>query len=261
MATNREIVAIIQARMGSSRLPGKVMLNIENEPVISHVYKRVDASKLVHKTVIATSSSKDDDVISKFCFENNISCFRGSLEDVLSRYYFASIQYPCSHVVRITADCPVIDPAIIDKLIQYHLDGGFDYSYLYGQYPDGLDCCIFNWSTLKKAHQNAKLNYEREHVGPYIENNKDLFKIGKLELFKGLGHMRWTLDEEKDFEFLKEIFKRLNHITPFFNYKDILSTIENDPMLLKINSGIIRNEGLIKSINNEIKSNSDKHEN
>ena len=92
---------------------------------------------------------KDDDVISKFCFENNISCC-GSLEDVLSRYYFASIQYPCSHVVRITADCPVIDPAIIDKLVQYHLDGGFDYSYLYGQYPDGLDCCIFNWSTLKK---------------------------------------------------------------------------------------------------------------
>lgn len=253
MVGSRKIIAIIQARMSSSRLPGKVMLNIEHEPTIQHVYKRVSGAKSIDKVIVATSTNEDDNQIVKWCIENNAHVFRGSLEDVLSRYYHASEAFPCTHVVRITADCPVIDPNIIDQLIDFHLAGNYEYSSLHGDYPDGLDCCIFNKSALNYIFENAKLNYEREHVGPYIENNKNLFRIGRLEIFEGLSHHRWTLDEPEDLIFLKEIFKRLKSKKPFFYYQDILHELKKDPMLLKINNGIIRNEGLLKSIAQESK--------
>ena len=172
------VVAIIQARMSSSRLPGKVLLPLVEKPVLAHVIERLSYSRLIEKIVVATSVDSSDDPIANFCRENHVLCFRGSLEDVLDRYYRAAIENHADSVVRITADCPVIDPVVVDAVITGFLSGNYDLFGLDGEFPDGLDCTVFSLSALKKARLNAKLKSEREHVGPYIENSPHLFQNG-----------------------------------------------------------------------------------
>ena len=251
MAKQLKVIAIVQARMSSSRLPGKVLMPLGGLPVIYHVTRRSERANLVDKVVVATSTLPDDDEIYAWCENNRVSCFRGSLDDVLGRYYGASQAFDCDAVVRITADCPVIDPTIIDELINFHAAGNYDYSSLSGEYPDGLDCCIFSKEALASSHVNATHQYEREHVGPYIESNPDKYKSGKFNKFEGLEHHRWTLDEPEDLEFLSKIFDMLMPKNIFFDHQDILNLLNEYPMLLKINNGIIRNQGLIDSLKNE----------
>ena len=245
------VVAIIQARMSSTRLPGKVLLPLANKPVLAHVVERLSYSRLIEKIVVATSVDSSDDPIADFCCENNILFFRGSLENVLDRYYQTATQFDASAVVRITADCPVIDPVLVDAVITGFLSGNYDLYGLDGEFPDGLDCTVFSLSALKKARLNAKLKSEREHVGPYIENNPQLFNNGSLKIFKGLQHHRWTLDEPEDYLLLTEIFEQLYSPDPPFLTYDILQLIQKKPELLSINHKIVRNEGYLKSIKND----------
>jgi len=243
-----KVVAIIQARMSSSRLPGKVLMPLANKPVLAHIVERLSYCKMIEKIVVATTDEVSDDLVADYCANNNIDCYRGSLEDVLDRYYQTAKIHHADPIVRITGDCPVIDPVVVDAVITGYLSGEYDCYGLGGEFPDGLDCTVFSFSAIEKAWKEAKLQSEREHVGPYIENNPNLFKNGALELFQGLTQHRWTLDEPNDYKLLSKIFDELYRPdTPFLTH-EILQFIQNNPELSVINSKIVRNEGYLKSL-------------
>ena len=245
-----KIVAIIQARMSSKRLPGKVLLPLCGYPVIEHVVRRVKECKKINTIVVATSKSKADWPIVNWCKKNKINFFQGSLNDVLDRYYKASILFKADIIVRVTGDCPVIDPKILDEVIIRFKKKNYDFYSLGGNFPDGLDCQVFTFKALKKSSIEAKLKSDREHVGTYIENtNRNSFKIGAYKKFKKLSHHRWTIDEPRDYKFLKKIFDKLfKNFNENFYTKEILKLLKKEPKLLKINSGIVRNAGYKKSI-------------
>ena len=245
------IVGIIQARMSSSRLKGKVLMNLAGRPVLWHVVNRIQSCQSLSETVVATSVDDTDDAIEAWCNSENTNCFRGSLEDVLDRYYHAARSVSADVIVRITSDCPVIDPDIVDEVVYRFIKGNYDYYGLSGEFPDGLDCTAISFNALERAWEDANLMSEREHVGPYIEKNPELFRLGGYEKFTGLGHHRWTLDEKRDYQFLKEIFDRLFYQDSTFHAEDILKLLEKEPELIKINSKIKRNEGYLKSIMSE----------
>jgi len=244
-------LAIIQARMSSTRLPGKVLLPLSDKPVLEHVIQRVRNCKLVDKVVVATTVHDSDDIIEDWCKKNNFEYYRGSLEDVLDRFYKVASQFKAENILRITADCPVIDSGIIDEVIEKYHEGNFDFYGLSGEFPDGLDCTMFSFKALEITWKNSKLQSEREHVGPYMVNHPELFAIGGYEKFKNLGHLRLTLDDPRDYQLLSTIFKKLYDIDNFFNHEMIINLLNESPELLKINSEIIRNEGYAKSILND----------
>jgi spore coat polysaccharide biosynthesis protein SpsF (cytidylyltransferase family) len=244
-------LAIIQARMSSTRLPGKVLLPLSDKPVLEHVIQRVRNCMLVDKVVVATTVHDSDDIIEDWCKKNNFEYYRGSLEDVLDRFYKVASQFKAENILRITADCPVIDSGIIDEVIEKYHEGNFDFYGLSGEFPDGLDCTMFSFKALETAWKNSKLQSEREHVGPYMVNHPELFAIGGYEKFKNLAHLRLTLDDPRDYQLLSTIFKKLYDIDNFFNHEMIINLLNESPELLKINSEIIRNEGYAKSILND----------
>lgn len=242
------VTAIIQARMSSSRLPSKVLLPLVGKPVLEHVVERIRACKEISRVVVATSTDQTDNAIEQWCQSAAIDCYRGSLNDVLDRYYQAAKLYHADVVVRITADCPAVDPTIVDEVINGFFQGQYDYYGLSGEFPDGLDCTVFAFTALERAWREAKLSSEREHVGPYMEKNPELFRTGGMKKFIGLSHHRWTLDEPRDYEFLQAVFARLYRENSHFLAEDVLSLLEHEPELLGINSDIIRNEGYLKSL-------------
>ena len=231
-----KIIAIVQARMSSSRLPNKVLLPLAGIPVLEHIWNRLNSCKGLDEIIVATSIDKTDNILSKWCKEKKIKCFRGSLNDVLDRYYKASNKYKADAVLRITGDCPLVDPIIISELIENYRKGKFDSYSLSGEFPDGLDCQIFSFKALKISWQQARLPSEREHVGTYIEiNHPESFKIGKLEKFQGLSHHRWTLDQKEDYQFLKKVFEALYNKKNIFTTEDVLKILSKHPNWIKIN--------------------------
>ena len=245
------VVAIVQARMNSTRLPGKVLMELSQKPVLGHVIERLSYCRMINQTVVATSSEASDDPIARFCDNHGIHFYRGSLDDVLDRYYRASQIFQADAIVRITSDCPVIDPVVVDAVISGYRSGSYDLFGLAGEFPDGLDCTVFSYSAIKRAWREATLKSEREHVGPYIENNPGIFKMGGLNLFHGLGNLRWTLDEPNDYKLLRKIFEELySPVSPFYTHH-ILDLLKKKPHLIKINSQIIRNAGYIKSLKDD----------
>lgn len=248
-------IAIVQARMSSTRLPGKVLMPLAGKPVLAHVVERLAYCRLLSGTLVATTDEASDDAIAAFCQSAGIPIFRGSLEDVLDRYYRAATQYGADPVVRITADCPVIDPLIVDAVITGFLAGDYDYYGLSGEFPDGLDCTVFAYKALEKAWSEAKLKSEREHVGPYLEKNPEIFHTGGLELFHGMAHHRWTLDEPRDYALLSAIFDALYDSDRPFLTHEVLKLFKRHPELMAANQGIIRNEGYLKSLAEDRKSN------
>ena len=250
------IYAIIQARMGSSRLPGKIMLDLAGRPVLWHVIDRVNYSKYVNKIVVATSIESKNDEVRHFCDKNSVLCFSGSEDDVLDRFYNAAINNSISDddiIIRITADCPLIDPNIIDKTIERFLEVNADYASntVIPTYPDGLDCEVMRFSALSKAWEDAKLKSEREHVTPYIRNHPELFKITSIENDEDISSLRWTLDEKEDYQLIKLIYDELYEENNIFLMDDILDFAKSNPNIKDINSRYQRNEGLIKSLLND----------
>jgi len=208
MKNNLNIVAIIQARMGSTRLPGKVMKTILDKHVILWDIDRVSLSKLIDEIVVAIPFGKQDDVIADTIeeYNNKILISRGSEDDVLDRYYNAAVQTNADVVVRITSDCPLIDPVVVDHVIEQFLNNDCDYcsNSLQRTYPRGLDTEVFSFDALSKAWNESKKDYEREHVTPYIIENPDKFKLLNVSNTIDLSHLRWTLDTKEDFEFIDE---------------------------------------------------------
>lgn len=247
-------VAVIQARMGSTRLPGKVMLEISGKPILWHVVNRVSKSQLIDGLVVATTTNHEDNDIERFCIENGILVFRGSEDDVLERYYQCAKKFNIENIVRITADCPLHDPSVIDLVIERYCRGNYDYISNVDPptYPDGIDVEVFSFKSLENAWGNTSLLSEREHVTPYIRKNKDLFKVGKVENIKDLSAYRWTLDQAEDLEFIRKIYGAFEELNVEILYmKDILKLLEEHPEFVNINSDIERNEGYIKSLNED----------
>ena len=245
------VVAIIQARMNSSRLPAKVLMPLANKPVLGHIVERLSYCKLIGSILVATSNEDSDKPIVDYCKNNSINYYCGNLNDVLDRYYQAAKNCNAESILRITGDCPVIDPVIIDAVIAGYLSNNYDLYGLGGEFPDGLDCTIFSFAALEIAWKDARLKSEREHVCPYIENNPHLFDNGMLEVFRGLEKYRWTLDVPEDYKLLSKIFDKLYKKNSPFLTHEILQFIQNNPELLQINSNIVRNEGYLKSIQEE----------
>ena len=243
-----KVVAIIQARMSSKRLRGKVLMQLAGIPVLEHVVQRVSYCKTINQVVVATSSDISDDDIETWCIDHKVECFRGNLSDVLDRFYQAAKYYQAEAIVRITADCPVIDPAIVDEVVEGYQVGSFEFYGLAGEFPDGLDCTVFSFSAIERAWNEAALPSEREHVGPYIEKNPEIFKSGALVKFKRMSHHRWTLDEPDDFKLLSFIFNELYEKGSIFYTHQIIKLLEINPEISNINSNIIRNEGYQNSL-------------
>lgn len=247
-----KLIAIIQARLGSTRLPGKVLLDLEGRTVLEHVIRRVKSSKLVDDVIVATTINKNDLEIVKLCVNLDISVYCGSEDDVLDRYYQTARLFKADHIVRITSDCPLIDPIVIDKVITLHLREKADYTSntIKETYPDGEDIEVFTFSALKEAWKKANLSSEREHVTPFMRKNL-AFKLVNLESNKDLSHKRWTLDNSEDYEFIKLIYKNIYNKNPDFGMEEILKFIDKNPEIEKINQYINRNEGYLKSLKEE----------
>ena len=239
--------AIIQARMGSTRLPRKVMLNILGKTVLWHVVSRASQARLIDELVIATTIDAKDDAIVKFCKDKDILVFRGSENDVLDRYYQCAKEYDIKDIVRITSDCPLHDPDVIDRIINEYLKGDYDYvtNTIEYTFPDGLDVEVFSFDALEKAWNNAKLSSEREHVTPYIRKNEEFTKEN-VSSSKKYPPYRLTLDYPEDYEFIKKIYEGIGK--EMFFLDDIAKFLEKNPELLKLNQHIEMNEGYATSL-------------
>lgn len=237
-----KIGAIIQARMGSTRLSGKVMKKLQGKTVLSHVIERVKQSKYIKTIVIATTVNDSDKIIEREAHRCHVEVFRGSEEDVLSRYYNAAKEFELDLIIRITSDCPLIDPHIIDEMVKYYLGGQHGIVTNAGSdlknrtYPRGLDTEIFSFEWLEKAYYNAKEKYQREHVTPYIyEYCENIYYYKDQE--NNANH-RWTLDTKEDFYLIEEIYKRLYNGKHDFYISDILGVFVENPELIEINRHI-----------------------
>ncbi len=242
MKNTINIVTVIQARTGSSRLPNKIFLPLSNAPLLYRMYERVAASKLKGTIVIATTTDKSDDKVAELCLKNNLNYYRGHPTDLLDRHYQAALKYNADVVVKIPSDSPLIDKDVIDKVLNYYMENlnYFDYvSNLHpSTYPDGNDVEIMSIEALKNAWENAKLELEREHTTPYFWENPNKFRIGNVEWESGLDYSmshRFTIDYEKDYNFIKQVYDELYPINNKFTLKDILDLLDRMPEIKKIN--------------------------
>ncbi|WP_019613208.1 cytidylyltransferase domain-containing protein [Psychromonas ossibalaenae] len=244
-----KVVAIVQARCSSTRLPNKVLKKILGKPMLQQQIERIQRSRLIDKLVIATSTKTEDEGIVDLCRQLNVSCFTGSLNNVLERYYRAAGEYKADVIVRLTGDCPLTDAAVIDQVIKKHLNSNNDYTSNIDPetFPDGLDVEVFNYKTLQQAELKAKKPSELEHVTPYIRNNKEFIK-GSLQSSQNYSQYRWTVDEPEDLEFVTQIYQQLGSTGQYFDADKIYQLLEEHPELLTINQNLIRNEGLLNSL-------------
>lgn len=235
------IVAIIQARMGSTRLPGKVLKQVKGRPLLDYQLERLSQSKLIDQVVIATTELSADTQIVEYCAQKNIKYFQGSEEDVLKRYYDCAVEYRADAIVRITSDCPLIDPMEVDKVIQYYLEnqGTFDLvsNTVKRTYPRGMDTAIFSFHALKEAHDRAVLESDREHVTKFIYDHQEQFTIGSVEYETNLSHIRLTVDTPEDFQVIKLIIENPSYHKHFY-LAEISRFLKNNADILKINSHI-----------------------
>lgn len=239
------IIAIIQARMGSTRLPGKVMKKLCGKTILQHVVERVNACSLLDEVVVATTTSSADDKIVAESEKCGAKWFRGSEEDVLARYYLAAGEYGADIVVRITSDCPLFDPQLLGKMIEHfnrERNKGVNIDYLSNSllrtFPRGLDAEVFTFKALETAFQKANKSSEREHVTPYIYHHPELFSLKAYKNKENWSAYRWTLDTKEDFRLIKEIYKALYVDEHIILTDEIIELMRNRPELVKINAHV-----------------------
>lgn len=245
-----KIISVLQARMSSSRLPGKVLKTLCGKPMLWHQIERVNRSCLIDKLIVATSDDESDDVIESLCNDMKVACYRGDLDNVLERFYRAVEHEYADYIVRLTGDCPLADYEVIDEVIKHCIKNNFDYSTnaLDSTFPDGLDVEVFRFQCLSEAHAEANLPSQLEHVTPFIHQQPERYRLGNYIGEKDLSWMRWTVDEKEDFEFVRRIYEALYNKNPGFLMKDILVFLERNPALLEINNSFQRNEGYKQSV-------------
>jgi spore coat polysaccharide biosynthesis protein SpsF len=252
------VIAIIQGRMSSSRLPGKILADIAGQPMLQRVFMRTTRSATVTQTIFATTTDASDDPVAEYCDFSGIPFTRGSLFDVLDRYYQTAKGTKADVIVRITADCPVIDPALIDDVVNTLLEGEYDFVCnrlpppWSRTYPIGLDVEACTFKVLEKAWKKAKEPQHREHAMPYFYEGVELsavsrqrsegvsprgFRVALLNHITNFGNFRWTVDTLEDLEFMRQVYSRFDSRDDF-TWKEVLDLIHDNPELMKINSGV-----------------------
>ena len=239
----KNIVCIIQARTGSTRLPNKIFLELEGRVVLGWDIERLTESKLINKIVIATPDSPENDVIENYVKENypDTGIYRGSENDVLDRYFRAAKKYHADIVIRITSDCPLIDAEVVDKVIRVFLDSEVDYaSNVLGKrtYPRGLDTEVFSFANLERIWKEAKGKDDREHVTLYLRKHPEIFTTAGVANNKDYSAYRLTLDEQADYDLIKIIYQKLLPKNKYFKLEDIIKLLEDNPELVKINEHV-----------------------
>ena len=241
--------------MGSSRLPGKVLLDILGKPVLWHIVNRLSKVIGIDQIVIATSDKTQDDEIEKFCNRYNFDIFRGDETDVLDRFYKASQKYRADSVIRVTGDCPLVDPQIVDALIKLFQDNNYDHCGVVTgagvsgipnikRFPDGMDAEIMKIETLHAAYKEASTELQREHVTPFIWQQPERFILGTLyPRDRDYSQYRLTLDQQEDFELIKQIFGKLWYNSPDFGLDEIIDLLDNNPEFSFGNQQFIGEEG------------------
>lgn len=245
---------MIQARVDSRRFPKKVLAKIENKPMIWHVINRIKSIKTIHQIILLTTKKDEDEILLNIARNSNVIGFAGHTYDVLKRYYECAKKYDVNTIVRITGDCPLIDPYLVRRMLTFYSRNNLDYlsNTLNPTFPDGLDVEIFSFKTLETMNKNAKLPSEREHVTAYIRNNTDKFKTFNMKNSKNLADFRWTVDEPRDLQFVRKIYSQMRPEL-IFSMKDVLNIILKNPKIADINQGIIRNEGYLTSLEKDKK--------
>ena len=255
------VVAIIQGRMSSSRLPGKILADIAGQPMLQRVFLRTSRAGTVTETIFATTTDASDDPVAEYCEFSGIPFTRGNLYDVLDRYYQAAKQAKADVVVRITADCPIIDPALIDEAVHTLLEGGYDFSAnrlpppFHRTYPIGLDVEVCTFTALEKAWQEASETFHREHVMPYLYEGVEFntvnrrlesgtsargYRIALLNHSTDFGEYRWTVDTSEDLDFVRQVYARFDGRDDF-TWQEVLDLIHREPGLMEINAGVRHN--------------------
>jgi spore coat polysaccharide biosynthesis protein SpsF (cytidylyltransferase family) len=255
-----KVAAIVQARMGSSRLPGKVIRPLAGVPVIQWIFERLDRCVHLDAILVATGDGRDNDVLAGLLEKLSIPVFRGSEQDVLDRYYRAAKAVQADAIVRITGDCPLIDPGLVDEAVSRFLAGQPRLEYVSNihppTYPDGLDVEVFSIEALFRAWREAEWASEREHVTLYMRNHPERFVQDHLRSERDWSHYRWTLDEEADYRYLTalvELAEKEGLNPRETGYRQWLALAERYPELFRMNGDIMRNEGVLKSLRTDRK--------
>jgi spore coat polysaccharide biosynthesis protein SpsF len=236
-----KVVAIIQARVGSTRLPGKVLLDLAGQPMLVRGTNRTRRALTLNKVVVATTVQPADDAIARLCSERGWPCFRGSEDDVLDRYYQAALGYRAEAVVRITADCPLIEPEVIDRVVQEFLKLQPRVDYVCNMlprrtFPRGLDTEVMRFDTLDRAWHEDRDPASREHVTPHIWRNPELFHVHGVSNEEDYSHLRWTVDTIEDLAFMRRIYNHFGHDR--FSWREVLAVLEEHPEWLEINRNV-----------------------
>jgi spore coat polysaccharide biosynthesis protein SpsF len=244
------VVAIVQARMGSTRLEGKTLADICGQPLLVRVIERVRASSLVDEVVVATTTAPEDRTLIDVAGQFGVRGYAGSVDDVLDRFYQVAKATRAEVIVRVTADDPFKDPSVLDEITRHlleHSDLDYVSNTIEPTYPEGLDIEAFTFAALERAWLEARLPSEREHVTPYLWKNPEKFRTANVRHTSDLSSLRWTLDYEEDLRFAREVYERL-HQRGIFRMDDILALLRAEPHLAAINKGIGRNAGYCASL-------------
>jgi spore coat polysaccharide biosynthesis protein SpsF len=244
------VLAIVQARTSSSRLPGKVLKPILGRPMLMLQLERVSRAGTLDRIVVATSTDPSDDRLAETVLQAGFAVHRGPLDDVLERFCGTLDQYPAKHVVRLTGDCPLIDPALVDATVRHHLATGADTTSNCrpATFPDGLDVEVVTAEALRAARTEAALPSEREHVTPFIWTRPERFRIASLTSPTDLSHLRWTVDTAADSEFVSAVYEALYPQDPAFGTDAVLELLRRRPDIEAMNAGGMRNEGYAWSL-------------
>lgn len=242
------ILAILQARCSSRRLPNKVLKPLLGRPMVLREIERLSRSQHIDRIVLATSVDASDDGLYDAVREAGVYVYRGSLDDVLGRYYACAKEYGADHIVRVTGDCPVIDWRVTDNVIAQHLAEHNDYTHMTERFPEGLDTEVMTFAALERAYRLAARSSEREHVTLYFRNHPEKFHIGVVDCAEDYGNMRWTVDEPCDFALIEMIYEQLYPTNNDFTMQDMLTLLSEHPEMRELNQEVVRNEGLLKSL-------------
>lgn len=236
------LLTVVQARLGSSRLPGKVLLPLAGKPLLVRMVERIQRAQWSGQVVVAIPSDSADDLLESLCQQEGIACFRGHPLDLLDRHYQAARHYGADLVLKIPSDCPLIDPHIIDRVIGFFLAHAGQYDYVSnlhpGTYPDGNDVEMMTFEALEKAWKNADQALEREHTTPYLWDRPGLFRVGNIAWETGLAlsnSHRWTIDYPEDYQFIQAVYDELYPNSPTFGLPDILQLLEHRPDIAQLN--------------------------
>jgi spore coat polysaccharide biosynthesis protein SpsF (cytidylyltransferase family) len=252
MEATMTLVAIVQARMGSTRLPGKALRPLRGQPLLNHVLDRIASVPCVEAVIVATTLLPEDDAVASLALSRGVLAQRGPVDDVLARFILAARRLDPRHIMRVTADCPLLDPSVCSRLWDLHLQSGADYSATAQDFAEGLDCEIITREALERSDREARLPSEREHVTLYVRNHPELFRISYLHNGVDDSRYRITVDEPADFEVVDAVLGHLrDNQHAGFGFAAVKAFLDAHPEVAAKNSAIVRNAGLIKSLARE----------